>query len=285
MDEASRVRCDVASARPLASIASRVSASWRRSAAYGVPADTVDPRFAGDVDDESLFGESGRHVVHDLQQSLAGEPVSVLLVDARGRVLTREGEERRLLQALDDVHLAPGFDYSERETGTTGLGLALADRAPSLVRGTEHYCTRLRDYTCAAVPVDDPVTGELVGTVNLTTWSRQSHRLLLALARTAAGHTEALMLARGRGRAAQASHPGRDVARAGPGHRLTRMETVERDEIVRCLARPGTTVDRVAVELGMSRATVYRRIARYGIRRPDGAPAPTARPDEKETTA
>lgn len=278
MDEsARRQREGEVAARPLASIASRVSASWRRSAAYGVPADTVAPTFTGDVDDGSLFYESGRRVVHDVQESLAGEPVSVLLVDAVGQVLTREGEERRLLRALDGVGLAPGFDYSERRTGTTGLGLALIDRVPSLVRGAEHYCTRLRDYTCAAVPVDDPVTGELVGTVNLTTWSQQSHRLLLALARTAAGHTEALMLARAGG-----ARP-RPATLAGAPHRLTRMEALERDEIARCLAEPRASVDRVAAELGLSRSTVYRRIARYGLRRsagPYGAPHPT----QEETT-
>ena len=37
------------------------------------------------------------------------------------------------------------------------------------------------------------------------------------------------------------------------------------DEIMRALARPGTTVQRAAVELGLSRATVYRKIAQYGI--------------------
>ena len=164
----------VAATRPLASVSSRVAASWRRSADYGVPLDDVRPSFADAINDGSLFAESGRQVVRQMQESLADEPVSVMLIDADGMVLRREGEERRLLRALDDVHLAPGSGYSEREAGTTGLGLALADRAPTLVRGEEHYCTRLWDYTCAAVPVDDPVTGALVGTVNLTTWSRES---------------------------------------------------------------------------------------------------------------
>jgi transcriptional regulator of acetoin/glycerol metabolism len=53
------------------------------------------------------------------------------------------------------------------------------------------------------------------------------------------------------------------------GHALTRIETVERDEIVRCLAEPGMTVTRAAELLGISRATAYRRITRYGIRLPD----------------
>ena len=276
MDEAMRTERErVSSERPLASISSRVAASWRRSADYGVPLDDVRPSFAGAVDDGSLFAESGREVVRQLQESLAGEPVSVMLVDADGLVLRREGEERRLLRALDDVHLAPGSGYSEREAGTTGLGLALADRVPTLVRGEEHYCTRLWDYTCAAVPVDDPGSGALVGTVNLTTWSRESHRLLLALARTAARQTEALMLARGH------VAPPRPTARGRP---LTRLEAIERDEIERCLAVPGASVTDVAAELGLSRSTVYRRVAHYGLRPPAGdarRPGPTLDPTEE----
>jgi sigma-54 dependent transcriptional regulator, acetoin dehydrogenase operon transcriptional activator AcoR len=188
------------SAHGSATVTSRLTASWRRSASYGISLDAVSPVFAGGVDDGSLFFESGQEVLRGLHATLANEPISLMLTDSTGLVLSRICGERSLLKALDAVYLAPGFGYSERDAGTTGLGLALADRAPSLVRADEHYCTGLWGYTCAAVPVTDPVTGELVGSVNLTTWAQQSDNLLLALAQMAAGNTSALMLARGRGR-------------------------------------------------------------------------------------
>ncbi len=53
------------------------------------------------------------------------------------------------------------------------------------------------------------------------------------------------------------------VAHHGP--RLTRIETLERDEIQRCLARPGVSVTAAAKDLGLSRATLYRKIAQYGL--------------------
>lgn len=266
----------LAASRPLASISSRVAASWRRSAGYGIPLDTVDPAFAGAVDDGSLFFESGRRVVAGLQESLADEPVSVMLIGADGLVLSREGRERTLLAALDAVHLAPGFDFSERETGTTGLGLALADHAPSLVRGEEHYCTRLWDYTCAAVPVDDPESGEMVGTVNLTTWSRRSSRLLLALARSAARETEALMLARGRGRAERAGVPAaapagrpRRGAAAPPElgapwavARRSAAEAVAQGRVVACVGEEGTGRTTLLTEVHAERPGHRVRAAR-----------------------
>ena len=97
-------------------------ASWQRSEDYGVSLETVDPVFTGTYDTESLFFECGSEVLADLHATLGDEPVSLMLTDADGLVLNRLSGDRALLRALDDVHLAPGFAYSEREVGTNGLG-------------------------------------------------------------------------------------------------------------------------------------------------------------------
>lgn len=185
-----------------ASVSDRVLASWRRSEDYGVSLEVVEPVFTGSFDahlGESLFFQCGREVLTGLHQTLANEPISLMLVNADGLVLNRLSGDTSLLRALDAVHLAPGFSYSEREAGTNGLGLALADRSPTVVRAEEHYSASLCTYTCAAVPVLDPISGRLEGAVNITTWSRSSTDLLLALAQSAAGNTAALMLARSSG--------------------------------------------------------------------------------------
>ena len=183
----------------LRAVPDRVMASWQRSQAYGVSLESVEPAFTGAWDDESLFFECGREVLQGLHQTLIDEPVSVMLTDSDGLVLNRMCGDHSLLRTLDDVHLAPGFRYSEREAGTNGLGLALADRVPTLVRAEEHYSMSLCTYTCAAVPVLHPVTGRLEGSINLTTWSEQSGNMLLALAQAAAGSTSSLMLVRASG--------------------------------------------------------------------------------------
>ncbi|MCP2252795.1 DNA binding domain-containing protein, excisionase family [Prauserella aidingensis] len=181
--------------------APRLRASWRRSERYGLAADEIRPVFTGSVDTESLLYECGREVLRGLQKTLANEPVSMMITDPDGLVLSRLSEDATINRSLDRVHLAPGFYFAERNVGTNGLGLALADRAPSLVRADEHYCTGLRGYTCAAAPVVDP-SGDVAGSVNLTTWSDSAPELLMALAQSAAANTSALMLARGAGKAA-----------------------------------------------------------------------------------
>lgn len=179
--------------------APRLRASWRRSEQYGVPHDEVLPMFTGAVDTGSLLYECASYVLTGLQSTIANEPVSLMVADRDGLVLARLCSDGVILRSLDQVHLAPGFYYDERHAGTNGLGLSLADRAPSLVRAADHYCTGLRGYTCAAVPVMDP-SGDLAGSINLTTWSDSSSDLLLGLAQAAAGATSALMLARTAGR-------------------------------------------------------------------------------------
>jgi hypothetical protein len=200
----------------------RLLASWRRSEDYGVPLESVTPVFSGAPEPrDSLFFECGHEVLTSLHRTLVDEPISLMLTDAEGLVLNRLSGDTSLLRALDAVHLAPGFAFSEREAGTNGLGLALADRVPALVRAEEHYSLSLTGYTCAAVPVLDPTTGRLEGSVNITTWSRDRGDLLLALAQSAASTTAALMLARSRGLVPRAAPRGEvyrvEPARLEPG--------------------------------------------------------------------
>jgi transcriptional regulator of acetoin/glycerol metabolism len=203
--------------RPLPALpgSDRLLASWQRSQEYGVSRETVEPVFSGSYDEESLFFQCGREVLTELHRTLVDEPISLMLTDAEGLVLNRLSGDSSLLRALDAVHLAPGFAYAERQAGTNGLGLALADRVPAVVRNEEHYALSLGAYTCAAVPVLDPLSGRLEGAVNLTTRSQLPGALLLALAQSAAGNTAALMLARSRG-----SRP-----RSAPRGEVFRIET------------------------------------------------------------
>lgn len=241
----------------VAHLPDRLMASWQRSESYGVPLDTVEPVFTGTFDEESLFFQCGQEVLAGLHQTLASEPISLMLTDAAGLVLNRLSGDHALLRALDKVHLAPGFAYSEREAGTNGLGLALADRSPTVVRAEEHYSLSLCTYTCAAVPVIDPLSGRLEGAVNLTTWSRSSSDLLLALAQSAASNTSALMLARATGRSprppargevfrveAPRLEPGAgslpDLSHAWNAALLRAEEALAQGHVVAAVGEPGT---------------------------------------------
>ena len=263
----------------------RLLASWQRSEDYGISLEDVEPVFTGTEGVGSLFYECGVEVLEDLQHTLAGEPVSMMLTDADGVVLNRVSGDRDLLQALDAVHLAPGFGYSERDVGTNGLGLALADRVPTLVRADQHYALGLQTFTCAAVPVLDPGSGRVEGSVNLTTWASSSSDLLLALARSAASSTSALMLARSTGRRPRATPRGRvfrvEVPRPQPGSATVRG-LCEAWAAARARAEQGLGTERIVAavgEPGSGRATLLGQAARKRYPRDRilsaGAPAPS----------
>jgi sigma-54 dependent transcriptional regulator, acetoin dehydrogenase operon transcriptional activator AcoR len=63
---------------------------------------------------------------------------------------------------------------------------------------------------------------------------------------------------------------------AGTSRHLSRIEAFERGEIVRVLSSEGLRMVDAARELGMSRATLYRKIAQYGIHLGPLRPSPAA---------
>jgi sigma-54 dependent transcriptional regulator, acetoin dehydrogenase operon transcriptional activator AcoR len=271
--------------REASGLSRRLLASWQRSEDYGVPLEDIEPIFTGTDDLGSLFFQCGNEVLADLHSTLANEPVSMMLTDADGVVLSRLSGDHSLLKALDDVHLAPGFGYAERDVGTNGLGLALADRVPTLVRADQHYALSLCTFTCAAVPVFDLTSGRLEGSVNLTTWSQSSSDLLLALARSAASNTTALMLARSNGRRPRQTRRGQvfrvEVPRLEPGsgtlHALSEAWNSAVARAEHAMAA-GSIVAAVG-EAGSGRATLLAQAARHTYPRDRilsaSAPAPT----------
>lgn len=58
---------------------------------------------------------------------------------------------------------------------------------------------------------------------------------------------------------------------SGSNRHLSRLEILERDEIVRCLTEPGATLVQAASTLGIGRATLHRKITQYDITVPGRA--------------
>ena len=131
-----------------AAIAPRLRASWQRSERYGVPEDEVMPVFSGEVDTGSLLYECGTEVLRGLQATLANEPISLMITDSEGLVLTRLCTDASINRSLDKVHLAPGLllrrDATRAPTGS-------AWRSPT---GRRRWCAppSTTAPTCADTP-------------------------------------------------------------------------------------------------------------------------------------
>lgn len=171
-----------------------ILASWQRSRALNVAADQIDLSYVRDPDQDSPLMRSAVPVLQSLHEHLAGQPVSIVLTDQTGLVLSRLSADKDLERHLDSVRLAPGFSYAEQFVGTNGIGTALEMGGPAHVFGHEHYAEHLEDLACAGVPIHHPITGRTVGAVDLTCWRRDAGALLLTLAKTTAQQISSAML-------------------------------------------------------------------------------------------
>ncbi|HXD28164.1 MAG TPA: GAF domain-containing protein [Arthrobacter sp.] len=91
----------------------------------------------------------------------------VAVGDDAGRLLWVEGDPAAR-RAAETMAFAPGTDWSERAVGTSAPGTALATGTGVQVSGAEHFSPEAHRWSCSAVPIHDPVTGRLLGVVDLT---------------------------------------------------------------------------------------------------------------------
>ncbi|WP_433455304.1 sigma-54-dependent Fis family transcriptional regulator [Streptomyces sp. CA-142005] len=167
-----------------------IAASWWRSRSWNVAADRVQLPYVKDPNLETPLVHSAAPVLQRLQEQVGDEAVSIILTDVHGVILHRRTDDRALERHLDQVQLAPGFSYAEQFVGTNGIGTALEGGRATGVFGHEHYAENLEDLACAGAPVRHPVSGKVLGVLDLTCWSRDAGPLLLALAKTTAEHIE-----------------------------------------------------------------------------------------------
>lgn len=167
-----------------------VAESWRRSLATG-----VDPDLGGAQPTATVVLDRMR-ASHPLAPALpvirrllvddatdAGVVVAVTAAD--GTLLWVEGD-RKACRKAERMNFVPGADWSERGAGTNAPGTALALDAELQIRGTEHFSRIVQAWSCTAVPVHDPVTGALIGAIDLTGGTQVASAQTLALVRATA---------------------------------------------------------------------------------------------------
>src|SRR3954462_4311951 len=198
--------------------------SWERSA----PAVGIDVRQAP-LDDESdtrSFWHGSplqvavERVEQELRRTAEDGDLVVAVTDAQTRILWTYGG-RVMRRKAETVNFVAGGRWDDTSVGTNALDLANRNDAPSMVFSAEHYAEIVHNWVCWAAPVHDPVSGEQLGVIDLsTTWDR-THPIGLATARVMARLIESAM-------PRSAEHPSALVdARPEPGLVMTLLGTAE----------------------------------------------------------
>ncbi|MDQ6661334.1 MAG: ATP-binding protein, partial [Chloroflexota bacterium] len=69
---------------------------------------------------------------------------------------------------LARIDFVPGGNWSEAAAGTNAIGTALADGHVVQLMASEHYCDGWQDLTCTAAPIRHPLTGDVIGILDVT---------------------------------------------------------------------------------------------------------------------
>lgn len=171
-----------------------ILASWARSRQLHVRADQLELGNESDCARESPLLQVAAPVVQTFAQRWVNEPMSLILCNGDGVVLARRTGDSALEQHLNRVWLAPGFSYAESNVGTNGIGTTLESRGPAHVFGHEHYIEHLEELACAGAPIRHPLTGRVVGVLDLTCWRRDAGALMIGEAAAIAGRIEQQLL-------------------------------------------------------------------------------------------
>lgn len=150
-----------------------VQESWERSLSLRLDpaARAPEPELTAD----ELRDLRSRHplasvlpVVHNLLIRHAFEAGLIVAVgDESGRLLWIDGD-RVLRRKAEAMLFVEGADWSERRVGTSAPGTALALDHGIQIQGAEHFSRLAHPWSCTAVPIHDPDSGNVLGVIDIT---------------------------------------------------------------------------------------------------------------------
>ncbi|MBS7546867.1 MULTISPECIES: helix-turn-helix domain-containing protein [Dietzia] len=173
-----------------------VAQSWERSRRRGIDPDRADPPvdLQGPALSEHLAAHRMAAVLPMVEKVLVSGVVTsghlVAVADADGRLLWLYGD-RGVRSRAERMAFVPGALWSDDAVGANAPGLALRHDVPVRVRGAEHFLAPAHSWSCSAAPVHDPVTGRVVGGIDVTGHDSAASDEMLALVRATALLAEA----------------------------------------------------------------------------------------------
>jgi hypothetical protein len=185
----------LADSPPDTAVRSVVRDSWRRSLGSGVDPDGAAPPV--DLLDDDLLAYRAAHPLAPvmpvirrlLVEDAEDDRMIVAVTDAGGRMLWVEGDSGLRSRAAG-MHFVEGARWAEEVVGTNAPGTALAVDHAVQIYGSEHYRRPVQPWSCSAAPVHHPVTGVLLGAIDVTGGDHVASPHVLTLVRATVAAVE-----------------------------------------------------------------------------------------------
>lgn len=147
--------------------------SWKRCQTFG-----VNPRqkqTAIVLSDEQLHEwrlqsklyRTALPVIVGASSQIEGTRHLMTLADHHGRIVYLAGEAP-IRRRAEQMNFVIGADWSEASAGTNAIGTCIAANQPIQIFSFEHFCEGCHGWVCSAAPIRDPLTGQLLGVIDLT---------------------------------------------------------------------------------------------------------------------
>jgi hypothetical protein len=263
-----------------------VSESWQRSLAAEIDPDSCEAPVVCERDEvRDMRTEhplaAAIPVLRQTVLDVADEAMHVMIVtDRDGLILWREGNSE-VQRRADRVRLSEGTRWAEEAIGTNAMGTTLAVGKPVQIYSAEHLVRTYHDWTCAASPIHDPDTGDVLGSVDISGPLRTVHPAMVSLVSAAAqlaeSHLRARMAARDEQLRAR-NMPHLRALRGEAGALLTRTGRVLAVEPGASLLPERVDVTDGRVTLADGREAVLERLAEGYLLRLPGSSAARTRP-------
>lgn len=172
-----------------------VADSWTRSIEAGVLPESEAP-FAFRTGELSSYREehplsSVFPLLYDVLGRAAEASDCVMAIgDCDGRLLWVCGAPEAVRRA-ESIRFAEGTWWAERHVGTNAMGTSLRIADAVQIRSTEHFASAVQRWYCAAAPIRDPATGQILGVVDVTGGEAIGSPQTLAMIRASAAMSEA----------------------------------------------------------------------------------------------
>src|SRR3954451_15258935 len=173
--------------------------SWRRCLGSGVDPDGTAPPV--DLLDGDLLAYRAAHPLAPvmpvirrlLVEDAEADQMIVAVTDAAGRMLWVEGDFRLRSRAAG-MNFVEGSRWAEEVAGTNAPGTAMALDHAVQIYGSEHFRRTVQPWLCSAAPVHDPVSGVLLGAIDITGGDHVASPHVLTLVRAAVAAVESELL-------------------------------------------------------------------------------------------